>query len=379
MKPEDMSDADFAVLKTALSEMGSNLSLLDSELRTRLKDLEAAVVKGMRPDALGTGAGGPSIGELLAKSEALANFDPHNSNGRARVELGEIIAKALTSATAVPDKNIMPGIVPVAPAMTSFLFVRLAAGRMSGGVLEYVIDESDYNAGNWNPNTPPTSEGNTKPEVSQAFALKTLTPKTIAHWQKASKQILADAAGLHSFVDGRMLFGLMRKLEWQCVMGDGLNGNMTGVYTSASAHPDPAADVSPIDTIREAIGIVEAEGFVVDTLGINPIDYASFQIEKGTDGHYVLGNPATTGTGARPLWGKFTVPSFAVPQGEFIVGDFARGAQLFEREGAAVQVGYDGNDFTKNLVTILAELRANLANYAPTTAFRRGKLVTVAP
>lgn len=51
--------------------------------------------------------------------------------------------------------------------------------------------------------------------------------------------------------------------------------------------------------------------------------------------------------------------------GDFLTGAFKLGAQLFDRWDARVEVGYVNDDFTKNLVTILAEERLALAVYRP--------------
>lgn len=48
-----------------------------------------------------------------------------------------------------------------------------------------------------------------------------------------------------------------------------------------------------------------------------------------------------------------------------LVGAFKLGAQVFDRWDARVEVGYVNDDFTKNLVTILAEERLALAVYRP--------------
>jgi HK97 family phage major capsid protein len=120
------------------------------------------------------------------------------------------------------------------------------------------------------------------------------------------------------------------------------------------------------------MGVLEATGYAVDTVGLNPMDWAAMQIIKGDDGHYVYFNPGST-TNLAPMWGKPVVASPEVPVGKFLLGAFQVGAQLFEREGASVQAGYQNDDFTRNLVTLLAELRAVLAIYA-TAAFRKGDL-----
>jgi hypothetical protein len=47
-------------------------------------------------------------------------------------------------------------------------------------------------------------------------------------------------------------------------------------------------------------------------------------------------------------------------QGKVIVGRMTDSAVLYNRSGAVVEMGYVGNDFTNNLITIRAEERLGL-------------------
>ena len=59
--------------------------------------------------------------------------------------------------------------------------------------------------------------------------------------------------------------------------------------------------------------------------------------------------------------------------GKFLTGAFDLGAQLFDREQSSVMTGFENDDFTRNLITILAEERLALAVYRP-EAFIYGTL-----
>lgn len=391
---EDTTDSETRIAALVLQEFANKMgkpmlaetrkALAQSqEASSRVKDLEKMVAQAMNPNspsAFGSGGGGdgPSLGELLVKSEAwrqsaFAGLQPGDSmnnlqNAQVNAPVGSLI-KAITSATAIPDRTRVAGILPAAPQWASWLFARVAQGQMTGGTLEYVQDTTAA----LDATVAPTVEGALKPEVAMTFELKTLTPKTIAHWIEASKQILADTAALQSYINAVLLHYVARKLEHQVINGTGLGTNMTGIMGVA---PDAGAITvgdSPIDSIRRGIGVVEASGWVVDTVGLNPVDWASVQLTKGDDGHYVYSSPGLSGTGAQPLWSKVVVPTPAVAQGKYLVGAFAQGAQLFEREGAHVMVGFQGDNFVRNLVTLLAEGRFDLAIYA-TSAFRKGNL-----
>jgi HK97 family phage major capsid protein len=62
----------------------------------------------------------------------------------------------------------------------------------------------------------------------------------------------------------------------------------------------------------------------------------------------------------------------AMTTGKFLTGAFSMGAQIFDRQDARVEISTeDGNNFVKNLVTILCEERLALAVYN-TLAFVKG-------
>ena len=65
------------------------------------------------------------------------------------------------------------------------------------------------------------NEGAEKAQSDIAFADANAAVVTIAHWIRASKQILMDAPRLQSYIEGRMRYGLAYKEELQLLMGDG--------------------------------------------------------------------------------------------------------------------------------------------------------------
>jgi len=60
----------------------------------------------------------------------------------------------------------------------------------------------------------------------------------------------------------------------------------------------------------------------------------------------------------------------------FLVGDFSK-ATIVQKSGIEIEIGLDGNDFTKNMRTILAEWRGQLfIQNNDTTAFVKGVIST---
>ncbi len=73
------------------------------------------------------------------------------------------------------------------------------------------------------------------------------------------------------------------------------------------------------------------------------------------------------------LWRLQVVQTQAITVDKFLTGAFKMGAQVFDRWQASIETGYENDDFTKNMVTILAEERLAMAIYRP-EAFIYGDL-----
>ncbi|WP_033855993.1 phage major capsid protein, partial [Acinetobacter sp. 25977_6] len=127
----------------------------------------------------------------------------------------------------------------------------LMQGRMDGNALEYVRETGFTNGAGM------VAEGTKKPESDLKFDLVSTTAKVIAHYMKASRQILDDASQLQSYIDGRLRYGLAFKEEQQILNGDGTGQNLLGIIPQATAYVRPTG-VTPsqetiIDTLRYAM------------------------------------------------------------------------------------------------------------------------------
>ncbi len=257
-----------------------------------------------------------------------------------------------------PDRR--PGIIyPPNRRMT----VRdlLAPGRTSSNLVEFFRELLFTNSANV------VSETTLKPESDLTFEAASAKVTTIAHWIPASKQIMADAPGLQSYVDARMRYGLDFKEEQQLLNGSGVGENLLGLYTAATAFALPSGATAPaqrLDRLRAAILQAELAEFPVDGIVVNPVDGYNLEVMKTTDGAYLFTNPV--GTNDFRIWGRRTVQTQAMAQNTALVGAFQTAAQIFDREDASVTISSEDRDnFIRNMLTVLAELRLALAIYRP--------------
>jgi len=236
----------------------------------------------------------------------------------------------------------------------------LTPGTMDSNTLEYVKETGFTN------NAAPVAEGALKASSDIQFDLVSTSAKVIAHWMKASRQVLDDIAQLRSIIDQRLLYGLAYAEEAQLLNGDGTGQNLLGIIPQSTAYSAPFAPASPqaIDTIRLMMLQAALAEYPATGIVLHPTDWTRIELTKNAGGDYIIGVPQ--GTASPTLWGLPVVTTQAITVDKALVGAFRLGAQVFDRWAARVEVATENeDDFVKNLVTILAEERLALAVYRP--------------
>ena len=355
--------ADEALLK--MNELTERVTSMDQKLARAAEFSQGA-------------ARAKSLGEQFASDESVKAFlATQEKRGKAQLMLKATITTAVTDAAGSAGDAVtstrLPGIVSPNDRR---LTVRdlITPGQMDGSVLEYVREKGFTN------NAAPVAEGARKPESDIQLELISTTAKVIAHYAKASRQILDDAAQLRTYIDGRLRYGLAFKEEQQLLNGDGTGQNLLGIVPQATAYAAPGGitAVSPtaIDQMRFAMLQAALAEYPATGHVMNPIDWTRIETTKDSEGRYIIGNPQ--GTVSPTLWGLPVVATQAMTVDKFLTGAFALGAQVFDRWQARVEIATENeDDFVKNLVSMLCEERLALAVYRP-EAFVFGDLGFVA-
>ena len=305
-----------------------------------------------------------SLGEQFIKQDGFAKWQ-NGMSGAMRLELKTAIVNATqnTSQPLVQGMRV-PGIM-YEPNRNLTIRDLLPVGRTSSNLIEYTMENVFTN--NAGPQySSPARENVTKPESGITFTLETTPVVTLAHWIPVSKQVLADAPQLQSYINTRLMYGLKLKEEDQLLNGAGTGGSLSGILKSGNftAYNRTTSGDTKVDVIRRALTQVGLSEYSADAVVMHPADWEEIELAKTTYGEYVWSNPALA---AGPqLWGRRVVPTQAIAEGTFLAGSFAMGAQVWDREQAAIQVSYENADnFTKNMATILAEERLALTVYRP--------------
>jgi HK97 family phage major capsid protein len=182
---------------------------------------------------------------------------------------------------------------------------------------------------------------------------------------------------LRSTIDSEMTYGLQLAEEAQILFGDGSGQNLHGIVPQATAFSAPFAveDQNRLDELLLAIAQVQQALLPATGIVLNDLDWFRMLATKDSQGRYIGDGPF--GAQIAVAWTLPVSATPSMPAGEFLVGAFADGAQIFDRETVEVLISNeDADNFRKNLVTILAEERLALAVKRP-QAFVYGTFSTV--
>ena len=209
-----------------------------------------------------------------------------------------------------------------------------------------------------------TAEGTAKTQVDWTYVVDSASVKKITTFIKISKEMLDDIDSIMSDINNELLYELDYLKETQLIEGTGLTVYLNGIEKYAQPLDNAGlsatiANPNKWDVIGAAITQinVETEGkSVANAILMNPVDvFAMVHGSKSTTNEYVAPMAVVEPNGTR-IWGLPVIESNSITAGEFLFGDF-RKFNIKLREGAMVAMGYENDDWTKNLVTILAETR----------------------
>jgi HK97 family phage major capsid protein len=352
-------------LSTETKSALEKLSAKATELTDKCLELEQKM--SARKD--GDNAPQESIGEMFIKSDNWKSA-VERRGGSARMEIKTAIVNATgQNQPLVPDMRV-PGII-VNPDRRLTIRDVLPVGRTQSNLIQFTRENVFTN--NAGPQYgSPNRENVTKPESGITFTLANAPVVTLAHWIPVSKQVLDDAPQLQGYINGRLMYGLKLEEEDQLLNGDGTGSNISGILDSGNftAYNRTQTGDTNVDTIRRAITQAALSEYNADTIVLNPADWEEIELTKATDGQYVWANPALA---AGPqLWGRRVIATNSIASGTFLVGAMAMGAQIWDRQDAALMISFENDtNFVKNMATLLVEERVALTVYRP-SAFVSG-------
>lgn len=312
------------------------------------------------------------LGRAFTQSDGLAEFRARGGSGTAVIAVpGEV--RALITSDTIAQQNLR---VPDRPQANRDRALRIAdlidRRPINTDTVEYVREDTVSDS------AAEVAEGSVKPEASFTLSVQTDTVRTIAHWVNMTRQSAEDDTTLEGYVEGRLIYGLEKRLEASILDGNGTAPNLRGIMqTSGIGTYTAAASEAAVISIRKAKTVAQLSEYEPDTVAMNPVDWERVELSTDSQGMFRV-SPNVLQALTPRVWGLNVVAttvmtgSTGVAGGTFLVGSFREGATLWERTGIRVLLtDSHASNFTSNILTLLVEMRAGLSVWRP-KAFVKG-------
>ena len=198
--------------------------------------------------------------------------------------------------------------------------------------------------------------------------------RTLAHWEAAHRNVLADEPQLRSIIDNELMYGLRLAEDDQILNGDGNGENLKGILASdiqtynwsdGLYGSNPGGSDTKADALRRAATLAFLAYYEPTGIILNPNDWEDIELTKDGNGQYLVAVSVAMG-GEPKIWRIPVVDTPAIAEGTALVGAFGTGAQLYDREQASIRVSEQHADFfVRNAIVVLAEQRLALAVKRP--------------
>lgn len=289
--------------------------------------------------------------------------------------VGTMLESANVSGGNVPVEQRIQGLSTIASRRIRLMDL-VSRGRATSNLISWVYQSGkEGTAGG-------TAEGATKNQIDFDLVVASQVVVKRSAFIKVSTEMLEDIDFIESEIQNELLRELNKDVELTAYSGNGTAPAMNGVRTTGTAFT--AGDFAlAIDNANEADVLVVAINQIAiaeqpepTAILMHPTDVAKLLVIKvsATDKRYV--ERLQMIAGQLSLDGIPIVKTTLVTAGTYLVGAFNL-ATLYDLGTLSIEMGLDGNDFTKNLRTIIAEYRgAMVVKNNDRTAFVKGTFST---
>lgn len=236
-----------------------------------------------------------------------------------------------------------------APTEPNAVYPRLLKGTANAKNITWINRVDGEGGSAW------IEEGQLKPLKDWGYESESATAKKIAVSTKVSTEMLYDFAFMRSEIETLLRKDLMDKVNESVLTGTGVGAEILGVTTNAAGYTATELNGKVQmpnygDAVRAAVLQMRLLNFTPDTLFINPTDKALIDLSKDTTGHYLT-------TEIRALMSGITiVETTNIEAGKFLLMDTAAWTvRVYEQ--LRLEYGWENDDFRKNMVTVIAEMR----------------------
>lgn len=248
--------------------------------------------------------------------------------------------------TYLPNVQVLPGYIDLVRVQPTF-WGRLLKPATKANPLVWV------NKYNKQGNAAFTTEGNLKSQASFELQTESSVPRKVTEYMKVSTEMLSDVDYLTGMITQELQYEVDIASNTAALTGTGVAPQPKGVtlyaaaYTLATIVGVTAPNNS--DAIRAAIAQLRSTNFTGKlTAYVNPVDAAQMDLSKTLTGQYA--NMVNLKLDCD------VIEDNNIAVGYLLIGDMSKyHIQMYQ--DFFVQWGWENQDFTKNLITVIGERR----------------------
>ena len=245
----------------------------------------------------------------------------------------------------------------------------LSIGSTQSDVVRYVKESGYTNA------AAITAEGATFAQSDFDMTAVNANVKKIGTYFRISEEMLADTPQLTSYLSARAPEKLLEVEDANILTGNDLGGIINSAPAFAAGdYADTVEAANQFDVIVASLNQLALLNYNADTILLNPTDFHKILLLKDTTNNYLKDQVYG---GLTPVFmGVRVVLNSAITAGDFLIGNFSVGTQLWVRQGVNVEFfREDGTNVRDGFVTVRVSERIALTNYLP-NAFVKGTFAT---
>lgn len=388
----------FKALQEKVEKGEETKEALDSALK-HLRDAQAEQMKNLNETLKAYGAQIKALSEK-EKTEAnktsslrseleknIDNLKKLKEGGKSEAKSAQFEFTVKAPGTMTIASNVSGGNIPVEdrieglnmiPSRPIRLLDVMAKRSTTSNVVSWVYQANKDGAAGQ------TAEAGAKNQIDFDLVVANEAVKKTTAYIKVSTEMLDDIDYIESEIRGELMRELLKVVESQAYSGDGLGNNHNGITTVASSFsvagvPVAVDNANVVDVLAVAanqIKVAQEMDAMPNYIFMHPTDVMNLKLQKvsSTDKRYV--ERLVDVAGNLRMDGIPIIETTLVTLGDYLIGDFNL-ATLVTRQGVRFDIGLDGNDFTNNIRTILAEWRGlTIVKNNDISAFVYGTIAT---
>ncbi len=344
----------------------NNLVEKHSEIVERLDKMEVENKKNNFDNVYRTKS--EVIGDTLNKSASFkAMKEGNRANASMELKADVLISSDFSGANSSRDATGVTRVDGIKrdPANVTNMMGIIPVGSTDSNVIRFVKESS------YTDNGGAVAEGSAPSDSSFDLTATDAVVQKMTAVMTISQEMLDDTPALSSYLSQRIPNKLSATIDDQLIGGSGSTPNLLGLLNggtawSAGGFANAIESAQELDVLYVAMNQLALANFSANGIVLNPTDFHKIALLKDTTNEYLRGNSLVSADGFFRINGVPVYMNNKISAGSFIVGDFAQGSQVWQREGVRVDFGYEDSDnFSKYLVSVRGIARIAHSVYLP--------------